>query len=104
MASDVPFNILDPRLPGPPRRDLFARRPVPEALGSHQAAAAAFQPSEALVTAINVALRVGAPLLLTGEPGTGKTQVGHYLAWYFGLKLGEDFFQVDVRSNTTAED
>ena len=52
--------------------------------------------------AVNIALSVGAPLLLTGEPGTGKTQVAHYLAWYFGL--ADTLFQLDVRSTTTTED
>jgi len=51
---------------------------------------------------VNVALAVGAPLLLTGEPGTGKTQVAHYLAWYFDLE--EALFPLFVRSTTTAED
>ena len=30
-----------------------------------------------LVDAVNVALAVGAPLLLTGEPGTGKTLIAY---------------------------
>ena len=64
--------------------------------------AADFQPSRELVGAINVSLSLGAPLLLTGEPGTGKTQVAFYLAWYFGIE--DALFQLDVRSNTTAED
>ena len=72
------------------------------ALGDHRAAAAHFQPGEELVTAANVALAVGAPLLLTGEPGTGKTQVAHYFAWYFGIE--ETLFQLHVRSTTTASD
>ncbi|MEM9492715.1 MAG: hypothetical protein AAGC55_26440 [Myxococcota bacterium] len=46
-------------------------------------AAPHYQPSDELLDTINVALAVGAPLLLTGKPGTGKTLVAHYLAWYF---------------------
>lgn len=42
-----------------------------------------YQPSPALVDAANVALALGQPLLLTGEPGTGKTQLAHHLAWSF---------------------
>ncbi|MCK7515891.1 MAG: AAA family ATPase [Desulfobacterales bacterium] len=54
-----------------------------------------------LLIAINMALTVGAPLLLTGEPGTGKTTVAYYLAWYFDdLPL----FDYQVRSTSTADD
>ena len=38
-----------------------------------------------LVDACNVALLLGQPLLLTGEPGTGKTQFAFSLAWELGL-------------------
>ena len=42
-------------------------------------------PSDALVDAVNVALTLGQPLLLTGEPGTGKTQLAEHLAQFFDL-------------------
>ena len=38
-----------------------------------------------LIDAVNVALLLGQPLLLTGEPGTGKTQLAYYLAWELDL-------------------
>lgn len=44
-----------------------------------------YRPSEELTDAVNVALALGQPLLLTGEPGTGKTQLAHHIAWHFGL-------------------
>jgi MoxR-like ATPase len=53
-----------------------------------------------LATAINTALAVGAPLLVTGEPGTGKTQLASFLAWYFGVPQ----FSYQVRSTSTAQD
>ena len=37
-------------------------------------------PDPRLSAAIEVALDLGMPLLVTGEPGTGKTQLAHYLA------------------------
>lgn len=47
----------------------------------------AYIPSPELKTAINVALALGQPLLLTGEPGTGKTKLAYHLARFF--ELGE---------------
>ncbi len=102
MSKQVPFRLLDPTRRDATRRSLFGQRETPKTLGSLKESAPFFQPSEALVTAVNVAMRVGAPLLLTGEPGTGKSQVAYYLAWYFDVQSA--LFQLDVRSSTTAED
>jgi len=41
-------------------------------------------PDEGLVSAIRVALLLRKPLLLTGEPGTGKTDLASYLSWKLG--------------------
>jgi MoxR-like ATPase len=40
---------------------------------------------EGLRQAVNVALALGQPLLVTGEPGTGKTQLADSIAWELGL-------------------
>jgi MoxR-like ATPase len=40
---------------------------------------------EALMDAINTALALGQPLLVTGEPGCGKTELGDFVAWQLGL-------------------
>ena len=101
-GSQIPFEILVPDDRNTARRDTLAQRVLPETLGSHKEAAKHYQPDADLVDAVNVALAVGAPLLLTGEPGTGKTQVAHYLAWYFDIE--DSLFALYVRSNTTAED
>ena len=44
-------------------------------------------PGDELATAINTAICLGEPLLITGEAGTGKTQAAYYAAWK--LNLGE---------------
>jgi MoxR-like ATPase len=44
-----------------------------------------YLPDENLLDAVNVALTLGMPLLVTGEPGTGKTQLADSVAWELGL-------------------
>jgi MoxR-like ATPase len=100
--TDSPFELLTRGDRRPERREALARRTIPPSLGSHREAARFFQPDDELIDAVNVALAVGAPLLLTGEPGTGKTQVAFYLAWFFGIE--DHLYSLAVRSTTRAED
>lgn len=44
-----------------------------------------YLPSEELQAAVNVAIALGQPLLITGEPGTGKTQLAFHIAKQFRL-------------------
>lgn len=81
-------------------RQRLQARTLPKALHDLKESARFFQLDAPLQTAINMALAVGAPLLLTGEPGTGKTQVAWYLGWYFGIQV----FSYQVRSTATADD
>lgn len=60
-----------------------------------------YRPSPALQNAVNVALNLGKPLLLTGEPGTGKTQLAWSIA--FRLGLGEPLV-FNTRTSSTATD
>jgi MoxR-like ATPase len=45
-----------------------------------------YQPDPDLADAIRVALLLRKPLLVTGEPGTGKTELGEYIAWKCGWR------------------
>ncbi len=82
--------------------DLVQRR-VPESIHDLRRGARNYQLSEPLAAAVNVALSVGSPLLLTGDPGTGKSQLAHYLAWFFQLDASQPF-TLHVKSTSTARD
>ena len=60
-----------------------------------------FVPGQDLEDAINTAIAVNEPLLITGEPGTGKTTAAYYTAWKLGL--GE-VLHFQVKSETVARD
>src|SRR5262245_6651572 len=71
-----------PYYTGKPRnRRIGAPAILPGSRRARQTDPAGYLPDPGLVDAVNVALLLGQPLLLTGEPGTGKTQLAYNLAW-----------------------
>jgi len=79
LPDPPPWRFARPQekiLPPPPGLDLTAEasRAIP------------FQPSPPMITAVNTALYLRRPLLLTGKPGTGKSSLISKVA--YELKLG----------------
>ena len=56
---------------------------------------------DGLVDAVNVALMLRQPLMVTGEPGTGKTMLASSIAWELGLDRPLVF---ETKSTSTARD
>lgn len=60
-----------------------------------------YRASPELTAAVDVALTLGMPLLLTGEPGSGKSGLADSLAWEIGLG---DVLKFSVKSDTESRD
>ena len=52
-----------------------------------------------LMVAVNAAIRLERPLLVKGEPGTGKTELARQIA----AALGLDLIEWNVKSTTKAQ-
>jgi MoxR-like ATPase len=92
---DFPFykkTLLEP--PSGKPVELPSSRPTSEILPE------TYMPDDGLVDAVNVALLLGQPLLLTGEPGTGKTHLAYHVAWQFGLPV----LKFETKSDHKAQD
>ncbi|MEO8451869.1 MAG: MoxR family ATPase [Gemmatimonadota bacterium] len=61
----------------------------------------AYLPDPGLVDAVNVAIALGQPLLLTGEPGTGKTQLAYSVS---NQLFGTPPIVFNTKTTSTARD
>ncbi len=100
--SNYPFDLIQPDREGALEdRSLLSQRPFSDMDQSFKADARRFIPGDKLATAINTAVALGEPLLITGEAGTGKTQAAYYAAYKLGV---EPVIHFQVKSDTTAHD
>lgn len=67
----------------PSRAKVAPKLPPPAYTELHQPEG--YVPGQELVDAVNSALILGQPLLITGEPGVGKTSLAYSVAWQLGL-------------------
>ena len=74
---------------------------LPLATFSRRPDAKTYLPDAGLIDAVNVALLLGQPLLLTGEPGTGKTQLAFNLAAELGYP---EPLMFETKSSSTSRD
>jgi len=91
---DFPFYKKE--LPEPPAKPVELPRTRP----TSEIRPETYRPDDGLVDAVNVALLLGQPLLLTGEPGTGKTHLAYHVAWQFGLPV----LKFETKSDHKAQD
>lgn len=96
-----PFQLVDRNSAVAADPDLLRHRPFIHVNNSLGDDARRFFPGEQLEVAINTAIAVGEPLLITGEPGTGKTQTAYYVAYKLGI---EPVIHFQVKSDSRAQD
>ena len=99
---DYHFNLVDFNNGGPlGDAAVLLKRPFTAIRNTFSEDSRRFVPGEELEAAINASLAVGSPLLITGEPGTGKTQAAYYTAYKLGI---EPVMHFQVKSDSNATD
>ncbi len=102
MKASYPFDLLgEDHEASQADKQRLRERPFAAIANSFPEDARRFVPGKALKTAINTAIAVGEPLLITGEAGTGKTQAAYYAAYRLGI---EPVIHFQVKSDSSAHD
>lgn len=71
-----------------------------EPLVARHALSSLYKPAPGLREALDIAMMLGVPLLLTGDPGVGKTRAAYWLAAQLKTRL----LRYDVKSSTSGSD
>ncbi|WP_413935835.1 AAA family ATPase [Nitrospira sp. BLG_1] len=93
----MPFPFITGKATQPPELPVD----LPQPSKAKQLDPSGYLMDQALVDAVNVALLLSQPLLVTGEPGTGKTQLAYRVAWELGLS---EPLRFDTKAGSTARD
>jgi MoxR-like ATPase len=94
-----PQNVFRQPLPAPPWRRFAGTDGRSPDL--QQRRGQTYQPTDKEVEAVNAAIHLRRPLLLTGDPGSGKSSLAYSVAWR--LELGEVLYW-PINSKTLLED
>jgi len=99
--TKYPFDLIPAEANEPIENNFcLAKRPFVDKDYTFTEDAKNFIAGNKLADAMNTSIAVGKPLLLTGEPGTGKTQSAYYAAWQLKVKC----IHFQVKSDSTAQD
>jgi MoxR-like ATPase len=98
VLNNVPLHYVG-RAANPRRSD---KLPVPVRIALD--VPSLYTPDAELIAAVNVALTLRMPLLLTGKPGTGKTELARNLALSLHGSTEHRMFEVAVTSNADKAD
>ncbi|MCP4702910.1 MAG: MoxR family ATPase [Gammaproteobacteria bacterium] len=102
QSKNYRFRLVNADREGPLEdKSMLYRRPSGSASASFAKDARRFLPGRQLEDAINTAIAVNEPLLITGEPGAGKTQMAYYVAYKLDI---EPVIHFQVKSDSTAKD